>query len=309
MSQQQSTTDVLMIRPAAFCANTQTAASNRFQNVDPSTNDAQSAAVAEFDALARVLRDARVRVHVVDDTSEPIKPDALFPNNWVSFHADGVVAIYPMLAPNRRLERRMDVLEALSTAHGFRIERVIDLSHLESQEKFLEGTGSLVLDRVHRRAYACLSSRTHPDALGEFAQLLDYDIVAFEAADASGTPIYHTNVMMSIGSAFAAVCLEAIRADQRDAVARSLTDTGHKIVELTQAQINAFAGNILELATTDGGHIVALSQRADDALTPGQRDLLRTTTGPLVPAPIPTIERLGGGSVRCMLAEVFLPRK
>jgi hypothetical protein len=308
MIEQQCAADVLMIRPATFCANLQTAESNRFQNISAQYSSAQAAAVAEFELLADALRSAGVRVHVFDDTFEPVTPDALFPNNWVSFHADGSVVLYPMLAPNRRLERRLDILESLSRECHFHTRSVIDLTHREAEAEYLEGTGSMVLDRVNRIAYACLSPRTHLDALAEFAQLLNYRVVAFDAVDRNGVPIYHTNVLMSVGSSFAVVCTDAIRVDQRGAVIESLVATGHKLIDLSFDQMNQFAGNILELSTADGRHLVALSQRAAIALLPEQRAQLETLSGPLLTASIPTIETLGGGSVRCMLAEIHLPR-
>ncbi|HJY41076.1 MAG TPA: arginine deiminase-related protein, partial [Steroidobacteraceae bacterium] len=248
-------------------------------------------------------------VHVIDDTPEPHTPDSLFPNNWVSFHADGSVVLYPMLAPNRRAERRNDVLEALSASHGFRIARVLDLTAHESRDKFLEGTGSLVLDRVHRVAYACVSPRTDVDVLGDFAQQLDYDVVAFEAVDAAGAAIYHTNVLMCVGTRFAAVCSACIREDERAAVIDALRTTGHSIVDLSMEQLAAFAGNMLELRSARAGGVVAMSTRARDSLSPQQRGLIEQHAGPIVAAPIPTIETLGGGSVRCMLAEIHLPKK
>src|SRR5262245_23379508 len=245
----QSTADVLMIRPTRFAGNLQTQDSNVFQSRANTLSNAQAqlAALSEFDALASALRQAGVNVHAFDDTPDPHTPDSIFPNNWVSFHADGSVVLYPMLAENRRQERREDVLEALSSRHGFRIRRVLDLTHHEGGGKFLEGTGSLVLDRVHRIAYACVSPRTDLDVLGDFAQQLDYDVVAFEACDASGVPIYHTNVLSSVGTRFAVVCSASIRADERAGVLDALRSTSHAIVDLTLEQVDAFAGNLLEL--------------------------------------------------------------
>jgi hypothetical protein len=196
----------------------------------------------------------------------------------------------------------------LKKVGAFSTRRVVDLTHRETENEFLEGTGSMVLDRVNRIAYACLSPRTHLDVLGEFAQLLDYRLVAFEAVDNEGIPIYHTNVMMSVGTRFAVVCVDAIRVDQRAAVLECLRATGHELIALSHEQINLFAGNILELATSDGGCVVALSESAATALTREQRTQLAKWSGPLVTAAIPTIETLGGGSVRCMLAEIHLPR-
>jgi hypothetical protein len=260
----------------------------------------------EFDALVACLRAAGVTVHVLDDRPEPHTPDSIFPNNWVSFHADGTVVLYPMLAPNRRLERRMDVLQHLS-ARGLRVAQTIDLTGHEADDKFLEGTGSIVLDRVHRLAYACLSPRTDLDVLGDFAQRLDYELVTFDAVDAEGVPIYHTNVLLCIGTRFAVLCTEVIAAHEQAAVLHALRSTGHEVIEISAAQLQHFAGNLLELRTGNGDTCVAMSQSACDALNAVQRERLQQLAGPLLVAPIPTIERLGGGSVRCMLAEVFLP--
>lgn len=310
MSELQSATDVLMIRPVRFIGNPQTSSSNVFQQIDAVPYDeAQRRALTEFDALAEALRRAGVGVHVVEDTPEPHTPDSIFPNNWVSFHADGTVVLYPMLAPNRRLERRADLLEALSAQHGFFGSRVIDLTHYEQEEKFLEGTGSLVLDRINRVAYACVSPRTDLDVLGDFAQQLDYDVVAFEATDSNGYPIYHTNVLMSVGTRFAAVCAACIREDAREAVLERLRVTGRALLELSYAQMHAFAGNLLEVRSDTGASVAALSQQALDSLSAQQRAFLMERVDQLIAVPIPTIETLGGGSVRCMLAEVHLPKK
>jgi hypothetical protein len=307
----QTAADVMMIRPVAFAGNPQTQPSNSFQERDAGAIDAanQAAALREFEGLAAALTKAGVAVHTFDDTIEPHTPDSIFPNNWVSFHADGSVVLYPMLAENRRLERRLDLLEMLSARHGFHATRVIDLTRHEQAGRYLEGTGSLVLDRIHRIAYACVSPRTDLDVLGDFAQQLDYDIVAFEAHDAGGAAIYHTNVLMSVGERFAAVCADAIREDERAAVLDQLRGTGRAVVELSLEQMAAFAGNMLELGSSLTGAVVAMSERARDALTTAQRETLQSSSGPIVAAPIPTIEKLGGGSVRCMLAEVHLPRK
>ena len=304
--EKQTAANVMMIRPVAFAGNPQTQASNSFQQRDSGAIDAanQAAALREFDALANALEQAGVTVHVFDDTPEPHTPDSIFPNNWVSFHADGSVVLYPMLAQNRRLERRLDLLESLSSKHGFHTRRIIDLTPHEHGERYLEGTGSLVLDRVRRVAYACVSPRTDLDVLGDFAQRLDYDVVAFEAFDAGGAAIYHTNVLMSVGERFAAVCLEAIRADERAAVTDQLRASGRTLVELTVQQMAACAGNMLELGSSSSGSVVAMSTCARDALTEAQRQTLQEHSGPIVAVPIPTIEKLGGGSVRCMLAEV-----
>jgi hypothetical protein len=307
MLEQQTTSNVLMIRPVGFAANEQTAASNRFQKNVVHNGNVASRAELEFDALVLALKTAGVNVHAFESAAKPHTPDAVFPNNWVSFHADGTAVLYPMLAPNRRLERRPYILDSLMRDHCFYLRGVIDLTHLEKENHFLEGTGSLVLDRVNQIAYACLSSRTHAAALAEFSKKLNYEIVEFEAVDSGGVPIYHTNVLLSIGRSFAAICLEAILPQYRSKVCEMLKASGHSLVELTQEQVRSFAGNMLELSTKEGGQIIALSKQAERALAPHQRDQLVNLAGPLVAPEISTIETLGGGSVRCMIAEIHLP--
>ena len=299
-----------MVRPASFGFNPQTAASNAFQQAadPPGEDEMQRLVLFEFDGLARALQRAGVEVLIASDTPRPAKPDAIFPNNWVSFHFDGTVALYPMLAPNRRCERREEILEHVVREGRFRISRTVDLTHREAEGKFLEGTGSLVLDRAHRVAYASLSPRTDLDVLGEFAQILDYDLVTFEALDAAAQPVYHTNVIMAIGTRFAVVCGEAIaQPPHRDAVFNQLRAAGHDIVDITRRQMQEFAGNLLELAPA-GGPVVALSTTAWRSLGSAQRRILESHAE-VVPVAIPTIERIGGGGVRCMLAELHLPRR
>ncbi len=305
----QLASTVLMVRPVRFEPNPQTSESNRFMGkTDVAADRQQAAALPEFEGLVAALRDAGIDVIVVDDTTEPHTPDSIFPNNWVSFHADGRVVLYPMEAENRRHERRMDVIDTLVTEHGFQVSEIVDLTSHEADDVFLEGTGSMVLDRVNRIAYACLSSRTGLDALGDFAQRMDYDVVAFGAVDQDGVPIYHTNVLMNIGEQLAVVCAEAIpRDEQRDAVLERLRSTGHDIVLLSYDQLNAFAGNMLELRTADGSRVLAMSQQAYSSLDEAQRQRLEANAR-IVRAPIDLIEGSAGGSVRCMLAEVHLPR-
>ena len=301
---------VMMIRPARFQSNPQTAESNRFQGRTGATPaEQQQAALSEFETLKVALERGGVRVYAFDDTLEPHTPDAIFPNNWVSFHRDGSVVLYPMEAANRRHERRRDIIEALADEHGFQVREVIDLSPHENNGHYLEGTGSMVLDRVNHIAYACLSSRTHLEALGDFAQRLDYDVTAFDAVDRSGAPIYHTNVLMNIGERLAVICAEAIpREDQRHAVLKHLADTGRELITLSFGQLEAFAGNMLELRSKDGKRVTAMSDVARRSLTTDQLRKLETN-GTVVSAPIDNIERSAGGSVRCMLAEIHLPRK
>jgi hypothetical protein len=308
-AESQLASAVLMIRPARFESNPQTAASNRFQGkIDTSADEQQHAARSEFDNLVAALREKGIEVVVVEDTAEPHTPDSIFPNNWVSFHADGRVVLYPMEADNRRAERRMEIIESLAGTHGFLVRELIDLSSHEESGRYLEGTGSMVLDRVNRLAYACLSSRTTLEVLGEFAQRMGYDVVAFDAAGEDGIPIYHTNVLMNIGENIAVICDEAIRdEDQRHAVLQRLRQSGHDVVSLSYQQLGAFAGNMLELRTANGERLIAMSQQACDALTVAQRQQLEAN-GQIVSADIRTIENSAGGSVRCMLAELHLPR-
>lgn len=297
----------MMIRPACFGANAETAASNRFQQ--PGGGEAVAvAARAEFDAFASLLDARGVEVFALDDSPLPIKPDACFPNNWVSLHGDGTVVLYPMLAPNRRRERSLDLLAVLRDRGGFRITRVVDLSHHESAGRFLEGTGSMVLDRPNRRAYACLSPRTDAALLNEFTTELGYQAISFHAFDAGGTAVYHTNVLMSLGEGFAVLC-EAALTDERErgVLLRSIEASGRALIGISLAQMQAFAGNLLQLSTRNGGRVIAISATAWGALDAVQRASLEAR-GEIAVASIPTIERHGGGSVRCMLAEVYLPR-
>jgi len=307
-SPQQCASAVLMIRPAAFDYNPETAITNKMQQPGQAVHPGQAQALSEFEQFTQALRSEGITVCVVDDTPVPAKPDAIFPNNWVSFHFDGTVALYPMLAPNRRPERREDILEQVVREGRFHVSRTVDLSHREAEGKFLEGTGSLVLDRAHRVAYASLSPRTDLDVLGEFAQLLDYELVTFEARDGAGQPVYHTNVVMAIGTRFAVVCGESIAHPQhREAVFNKLRAAGHDLVDISLRQMQEFAGNLLELDSA-GGRVIALSTTGWRSLGSAQRRILESHAD-LVPVSIPTIERIGGGGVRCMLAELHLPKR
>jgi len=299
---------VLMIRPARFESNPMTAESNAFQtNPDMDASEQQAKAAVEFDAISDALEQAGIRVIREDDTREPHTPDSVFPNNWVTFHGDGRVVLYPMEAENRRTERRLDIVERMATDYGYTVSEVVDLSDHEKRGQFLEGTGSLVLDRANRIAYACLSSRTHLEVLGDFAQRMDYEVIAFEAVDRNGDPIYHTNVMMSLGSTLAVICSGSIPdATQRDAVLKRLADTGHEIVDITFDQLEAFAGNMLELVNQQGEPVMAMSEQARRSLRDDQLAAIERHAK-IVSAPIDTIELSAGGSVRCMLAEIHLP--
>jgi hypothetical protein len=305
----QTTDTVVMVRPARFQRNPQTLASNAFQAapLDLNPEQEQEAALAEFDGLVSALTAAGVHVIVYDDTPQPHTPDAIFPNNWVSFHDDGTVVLYPMEAENRRRERRTDIVESLSNERGYRISDIVDLAYHERDGRYLEGTGSMVFDRVNRIAYACLSSRTHLDVLAEFGQRMNFDVVAFDAAGRSGRAIYHSNVMMCIGTAFAVICADAIAdAQQRDAVLARLGRSGREIVTISRAQVAHFAGNMLELAAADGSSLLLMSDQARRSLQAEQLRRLESHAR-IVAVPVEHIERSAGGGVRCMIAEMFLP--
>ena len=304
----QLASGVLMIRPVRFESNPMTAETNRFQGKSSESVDVQNdVAQKEFDELAAALRVADIDVVVVEDTLEPHTPDSIFPNNWVSFHSDGRVVLYPMEAENRRTERRLDIVEQLDGELGYSVSELVDLSSHEQAGHYLEGTGSMVLDRANHVAYVCLSSRTQLDPLGEFAQRMDYEVITFDAVDRDGVPIYHTNVLMNIGEELAVICDEAIANEaQRSAVMQSLRETGHHVVSLNYDQLDAFAGNMLELRSRSGSRVIAMSQQAFDSLDSQQLDRLREN-GRIVSTAIDNIEASAGGSVRCMLAEIHLP--
>ncbi len=257
----------------------------------------------------RALRSEGVSVCVVEDSLHPAKPDAVFPNNWVSFHEDGTLVLYPLHSASRRAERRQDVVDAAVAELGFKVSHLLDLTHYESAGQFLEGTGSLVLDHLQRVAYACLSPRTHAQVLTDWARELDYEVVSFSAADRHGVPLYHTNVLMCIGERLAVVGSETIVPADRGRVVDRLRASGREILEIGHDAIERFAGNMLELGTWDealgDSRVLLMSESARRALTPGQFAQLSGCTDTVLAVPIPTIETLGGGSVRCMLAEVF----
>jgi len=305
----QAADSVLMVRPAHFGWNAETHASNRFQRDEPQlARCANEHAREEFDLLDQRLRAAGIDVCVAPDREAPVCPDAVFPNNWVSLHADGTVVLYPMLAPNRRLERRLDVIATLAADHGRRVGRLLDLTHHEARGQFLEGTGSVVFDHARRIAYACLSPRTHRAPLEELCVELGYEPCAFAAADPAGVPIYHTNVMLAVGSRCAVVAASAIDALDRERVLASLLAGGRHVEVIDAAQMAGFAGNVLELRAVSGGSVLAMSASAHASFGTAARERLGRHVDRIVAVPIPTIETLGGGSVRCMLAEVFLPR-
>lgn len=299
----QSTDSVLMVRPCRFSPNPETAADNAFQaRVDYAADALSAVARKEFDAAVQTLRAVGVNVHVFEDTAEPEKPDAVFPNNWISTHHDGRIALFPMYSALRRRERRHDIIGELRK--HYRVTEVIDYSALEEKGCWLEGTGSLVLDHLNKIAYVSLSNRSDPKVMQGFAEDFNYEPVAFTSIS-DGQPIYHTNVMMCIGTAFALVGLEMIPSKtERQQVRARLERSGKDIVELSPYQITNFAGNAIELHDGHGEKLLVLSQRAIRALTEEQRARL-TRYVRLVPLELPTIE-LGGGSARCIIATIHL---
>jgi hypothetical protein len=298
---------VLMVRPRHFGYNAETAPTNRFQRPGGSEQTA-ALAQAEFDAFAAALSGEGITVCVADDADEPRNPDAVFPNNWLSFHADGTLVLYPMQAPSRRSERRTAVIDAVVRGSEFRVRRTLDLTHHEQSGRYLEGTGSLVLDHRERVAYACLSPRTHEQVAREWAEAMDYQLELFTARDARGTPIYHTNVLMSIGTRMTVVALDNIDAADRGRIAARLGAT-RELLPITEAEMAAFAGNVLELGTWDeylgDMRILVMSTSAQRALPAAKYARLYSSVDAVLAAPVDVIERHGGGSVRCMLAEVF----
>jgi hypothetical protein len=299
----QQPLNLLMVRPASFGFNPETASSNRFQSPDDRSFDL---VLNEFDRMVDLLQSHEISLEVFQDTKDPSKPDAVFPNNWISFHEDGSLVLYPMMALNRRTERRADIVTAVRAK--FDVKQIVDLTTEEQGGMFLEGTGSLVLDHVNRIAYACRSARTADSVVNKFCSTLKYRPVIFDAVDSGGHPIYHTNVMMSVGEKFAVLCLDAIRDDaQQEQVLDSFARTGHKIIAISHEQMNSFAGNIIEVKTESREPVVLLSQTAFNALIPGQVNAI-SSFADILPIAIPTIEKIGGGSVRCMVAGIHLQR-
>jgi hypothetical protein len=308
---QQCASAVLMIRPAAFDYNPETAVTNRMQHPGTGAQSAQAQALSEFDQCVQALRGEGVTVCAVDDTPTPPKPDAIFPNNWVSFHEDGSVVLYPIQAESRRRERRPEIIDTVVQQLGLKVSRVVDLTHYEATGQFLEGTGSLVLDRCNRIAYACLSPRTHAAVVEDWARQMGYEAVTFDASDRDGVPYYHTNVMMCIGARMAVLGTCAMSYDDTARVIEKLEITGHDVIEIQYDEIEQFAGNMLELASWDealgDSRLLIMSDAARRAIRPEIYARLSASTDYTLSVPLPTIERLAGGSVRCMLAEIFLP--
>lgn len=295
-----------MIRPVNFAYNAQTAVNNSFQ-VKSETGTVQQEAALEFDNFVSVLRENGVGVTVIEDTPMPHTPDSIFPNNWISFHSDNSVLLYPMYAENRRLERKPAVVEQV--AARFVIERTIDMSPYESQQLFLEGTGSMVLDRDKKIAYACLSPRTDKRLFEEFCTTMRYKPVSFDAVDSNGGAIYHTNVMMCVADQYVVICLESIhQPGEREKVVATISSSGKELIEISSEQMNHFAGNMLQVHNDKGEKLLVMSTQAYQSLSKTQVEKLRSVNR-IIHASLNTIETNGGGSARCMMAEIHLQKK
>ncbi len=300
---------ILMIRPGAFGPNAETAENNFFQatieQVDPIT--IQQSALEEFNNMVSLLRQYEIDVIVIDDTPEPVKPSAVFPNNWLSTSPEGIVSVFPLFAPSRRQEKREDILQLL--AEKFKVKDVQDWSEYEADGKFLEGTGSMVIDHDNKVIYACYSPRTDVSVLEKFANTNGYRAIVFLATDKNGHPVYHTNIVMTLGEDFAVLCEEAIEEEwELIAVQQLLESSGHDIIRISKEQMHAFAGNMLQVKNSRGEKFLVMSQTAFDSLTEPQMNELSARTI-LLPVPVPVIEQTEGGSVRCMTAEIFLERR
>jgi hypothetical protein len=293
----------MMVRPASFGFNPQTASSNVFQQ---KLQDTETGWQEEFERMVDLIRAHEIDVRVFEDTKASIKPDAIFPNNWISLHRDGTVVLYPMMAENRRSERRQDIVEALG--RDYFVKKVIDLSGEELQGNYLEGTGSIVFDHVNSLAYACRSPRTSESLLKHLCSLINFKPVIFDAVDEANRPIYHTNVMMCVGEKFVIICLDSIRdEDQQEILLDHFNQTNHKVIAISYDQMKAFAGNMMEVVSVNHEQVVLLSQTAFHSLLPGQINAI-TQFAELLPLSVSTIEKIGGGSVRCMVAGIHLPR-
>ena len=307
----QITNTVLMIRPVQFRLNEQTSVNNYYQkdlgNTRPEA--VNKMAVKEFDGMVKKLKKVGIQVIVVKDTKEFDTPDSIFPNNWISFHANGTIGLYPMFAENRRLERKESVLEAVE-AQGFVVKNVVDYTAAEADNLFLEGTGSILLDRVNNKAYCAISDRADEELFIEFCEDFEYTPVVFSAyqtVNDKREKIYHTNVMMCIGDRFAVVCLASIDdKKERKSLVKHLQDDGKKVIEISEEQVNNFAGNMLQLKGFEDASYLVMSESALNSLRPAQVQLIESYAT-IVSSPLDTIESCGGGSARCMMAEVFLP--
>ena len=307
----QITNTILMIRPVSFRMNEQTAVNNYFmEDIDLKNQEINQKAQEEFDAFVSALKNKGVNVIVIDDTKEPDTPDSIFPNNWISFHSNGVVGVYPMFAENRRNERREDIFLTLEE-NGFKINEVIDYTSAEDEGLFLEGTGSILIDRVNKKAYCALSQRANEDLFIEFCEDFDFFPVIFTAnqsVDGKRLPIYHTNVMMALAENFVVICTDSIDdKKERKNVLDHLKIDGKEIITITEKQMHHFAGNMLQVLGSEGRKYMVMSTAAFNSLTPKQIAQIENHC-PILHSSLDTIETCGGGSARCMMAEVFLPQ-
>ena len=298
--------EILMVRPYQFYFNQQTAANNFFQS-NINIENANELAIAEFDAMVEKLRAHQIKVNVIQDTKDPSTPDSIFPNNWVSTHEGGTLCLYPMFAQNRRAERKSTVIDFLES--NYKIENTLDLTDLEKEGIFLEGTGSMVLDHQNKLAYGCLSERLDKNAFNEWCDKMQFKAIAFKAVDDKAQPIYHTNVMMCMGDQFVVICLESIPNEQeKQLVLESFKKSNKEVITISQDQLNHFAGNMLQVFDINEKPHLIMSEQAHTSLDPAQLKSLEKYN-PLLPISIPTIEALGGGSTRCMMAEIYLINK
>jgi len=302
------TSTVLMVRPAAFGYNRETARDNFFQvNMDMPADKIQEQALSEFDNMVKTLRKNGIEVILFEYDHHPPTPDAVFPNNWLSTSPEGKIYVYPLYAPNRRPEKRDDILQELAAA--FKVNDVQDWSEFEAEGRFLEGTGSMIMDHENKLIYAAISERTNLSVLEKFSATNGYQAMVFLATDREGRPVYHTNVVMSLGERFCVLCEEAIDEEwELIAIRQLLESTGHMIISITRDQMHRFAGNMLELKNAKDEHILVLSRDAHDSLRKEQKEMLEAFAK-LLPIGVPTIEKVEGGSVRCMMAEIFLEHR
>ena len=295
--------EILMVRPYQFYFNQQTAANNFFQS-NINIENANELAIAEFDTMVEKLRAHQIKVNVVQDTKDPSTPDSIFPNNWVSTHTNGTLCLYPMFAENRRAERKLSVIDFLES--NYKIQNILDLTELEKEGIFLEGTGSMVLDHQNKIAYGCLSERLDKEAFTNWCHKMQFKPIAFKAVDDKAQPIYHTNVMMCMGNQFVVICLESIPNDlEKQMVLESFLQTNKELITISQEQLNHFAGNMLQVFDINEKPHLIMSKQAYNSLKTEQVKSLEKYN-PLLPISIPTIEALGGGSTRCMMAEIYL---
>ena len=303
----QTSRSVLLVRPTCFSYNPETARSNHFAR-HAASDDLASLALSEFDSLQGALNDAGIETLILPSPHRLPCPDAVFPNNWVSFHADGTLVIYPMSAASRRVERQPEQLGLLLKQAGFKVEKIIDLSLEEDFGRFLEGTGSVILDRTQRRAYAALSPRTHPEAISLFNERLGYSTFTFKADDPEGRPVYHTNVIMSLGKRFALICSSAVDQDSKPRLIEQIESTGRTVIDVNFNQVRQFACNVIELSNDAAEAVLAMSTSARRSLRKDQLRDLEQLVDMIVDVDIPTIEAVAGGSVRCMIADIHLPK-